>query len=75
MASVKVCDNCAKPITPTNRLVAKLYLTPVVEGRTRSQHSNYTGHMDVGACCADKIVRGLRWQRRKTKPRKAKNAA
>lgn len=66
MASKRVCDNCGTDITKANPIVAKLFMAPVLEGKTRSTHGNYTAHMDIGQCCV-KWATKLGWQKRKTR--------
>jgi hypothetical protein len=54
---------CEKPAV----IVTKVYLVPVENGSRRDQ-SNYTAHMDVGKCCADKAINLGQWQKRKKRP-------
>lgn len=61
------CDVCRQPC---QRVAAKLFLAPIKEGETRKTHSSYTGHADVGECCAEKIVKQMKWQKRGSRPRK-----
>lgn len=74
MAEVRLCDNCGARINDSNPMSVKLFLVPVVEGRTKQQFSNYSGHMDIGKCCAPKVT-GWRWQRRKPRPHQKAVAA
>lgn len=67
MARVLICDVCEKR---TDKIATKLYLAPVTEGNGRATHSNYTAHLDVGTCCADRIVRLGKWRKRQAQPRK-----
>lgn len=71
MARVQMCDVCGKP---TERVVVKLYKAP--KENSRSDHSRYKAHADVGACCVTKINE-IQWQERQTKKKKesAKRAA
>lgn len=56
------CDRCGKP---TNRIAMKLYLTPVNgSSDLRRLMSNYTGHVDIGECCASLVTQGFKWQKR-----------
>lgn len=63
---VHTCDNCGKVTSDKNPVIAKTFLTPVTEGRTRADHSQYTGHMTWGQCCATKVL-GQNWRRRMTR--------
>lgn len=65
---LSTCDNCGKP---TNRVVMKLYLSPV-NGSTRANHSKYTGHADIGECCAAKVTSQFKWQKRQSQKRAAR---
>jgi hypothetical protein len=67
MALHKDCDNCGKRISDDNPIVAKLYIAPFTSGKTRAVHSLYTGHMDIGYCCSAKVVKGMNWQKRRTR--------
>lgn len=58
-----VCDVCGKP---TKEIVGKLTFIPVIPGITRSAHSNYSHHADVGSCCKDKLMKGIRFRKRTT---------
>jgi len=66
MATVRTCDHCSKRITKENPVIAKLFSAPVITGKTRSTHSNYTAHMDIGQCCAEWLVKLGMWQKRQT---------
>lgn len=62
MAKVKVCDGCNKPI---DKVVAKLFYSEIKEANgTRSHHSKYTMHADLGECCAPRFRAAIRWQKR-----------
>jgi hypothetical protein len=54
------CDVCRKP---TNKIVAKLLLTP----SPSVKHSNYTHHADVGECCKDRVIKLFNFRPRMTK--------
>lgn len=76
MANHRTCDNCGKIIHPEkNPVIAKLFLVPVLKGRARATHSDYTGHMDIGQCCVEKVIKGMGWQKRKTKAAKLRATA
>jgi hypothetical protein len=60
---IKRCDVCGKP---TERIVAKIQFIPMIPGVSRSVHSNYTHHADVGVCCEAKLLRGFKWRKRLT---------
>lgn len=69
MARDITCDVCGKP---ANKIVAKLYYSPLSKG-SGFHHSKYTHHLDVGACCGDKresappkILVLFRWRKRQT---------
>lgn len=62
MGSIRRCDVCGNPI---DQVVAKIFLAPVKSGNTRSTHSDYTRHADVGECCV-KSIANIKWQSRKT---------
>lgn len=62
MARSRTCDVCRQEA----EIVAKLYLTPA---NTRSDHNNYTAHIDVGQCCLTKVHQLARWQKRKVRVR------
>lgn len=71
MASVRVCDSCQAPITETNPVITKLFLTPVRPGSAKADHGAYTAHADIGECCKERILGGgIKWQKRK--PRRVK---
>lgn len=63
------CDLCGKP---TERVVAKLYLSNRTGGK--NDHANYTAHADVGECCMGLVVK-FKWQRRKPNKRTKLKAA
>ena len=48
-----VCDLCGQV---TDRMVGKLYFSPIISGATRMNLSNYTHWADVGECCQDKVL-------------------
>jgi len=57
------CDICRKP---TDHIVGKLHFIPV-NGLSRSAHSNYTHHADVGECCKERLLSGFQFRKRMTK--------
>jgi hypothetical protein len=57
------CDVCKKP---TERIVGKLHFIPV-NGLSRSAHSNYTHHADVGECCKERLLHGFAFRKRMTR--------
>jgi hypothetical protein len=64
MARELRCDVCKKP---TNRIVGKLFFTPIVSGvAAGGVHSNYTHHLDVGECCQARLLRGFNFRERMT---------
>ena len=67
MATTKTCDGCGKPITEDNPIVLKLFSAPVKKGETRSTHSYYNRHMDIGQCCVVKVNGLGKWQKRQTR--------
>lgn len=64
MANVKTCDRCKKPV---ERIVLKLYISPAINGK--NDHSNYTGHADIGDCCKAEVMRFVKFQGRKKRGR------
>jgi hypothetical protein len=64
MARSLVCDICRKP---TKRIVGKLFFAPISRGQSKkSAHNNYSLHLDVGACCAEKLEKGFSWTKRRS---------
>lgn len=61
--SLKTCDVCGKP---TDIIVGKLHFIPSIPGVTKLNHSQYTHHADLGACCKDKLFKVLKFQPRMT---------
>jgi hypothetical protein len=57
------CDICRKE---TTRIVGKLHFIPI-NGLSRSAHSNYTHHADVGECCKSKLLNGFSFRKRMTR--------
>lgn len=57
------CDICRRP---TDRIVAKLFLGPIIPGVNRAVHSNYTHHADVGECCEKKLLKAFNFKKRMT---------
>lgn len=58
-----VCDVCGKP---TDQIVGKLTFVPMIPGVSRSAHSNYSHSADVGSCCREKLLRGIKFRPRMT---------
>jgi hypothetical protein len=58
-----ICDCCGKP---TESIVGKLMFVPSIPGISRTAHSNYTHSADVGACCQNKLMRGINFRKRMT---------
>jgi hypothetical protein len=56
-----ICDACGEE---TDEIVSKLFLAPVIRGKTRTNHGNYTAHADVGVCCVEKLTTMVTWQKR-----------
>lgn len=71
MARVATCDMCGKTTDEDNPVVTKLYLSPVNGFKAKDQHSSYSAHMDVGKCCLVKVNALGKWQKRKTRAKKA----
>ena len=73
-----ICDVCGES---TPRIAAKLLLVPlgdngnVPKGRRGWRLTSYSAHADVGECCAPKIVKDIKWQKRKPMPAKKKKTA
>lgn len=67
MAHRLTCDMCGTEITRANPVVAKLFITPVLPGKTVSHHSEYTGSQDVGKCCFSAALKIGTWQRRRSR--------
>lgn len=57
------CDVCKQPC---DRIVGKLFFTPLVPGTRPGVHSNYSHHADVGNCCQTKLLRGFNFTKRIT---------
>jgi hypothetical protein len=55
------CDVCGKP---TTQIVGKLTFIPMIPGISRSAHSNYSDHADVGICCREKVFKAIRFRKR-----------
>lgn len=55
------CDICGKA---TDQIVGKLTFIPMIPGVSRSAHSNYSHHADVGSCCREKILNGIHFRKR-----------
>jgi len=80
VARLRVCDNCGSPLTPSNPVVAKLFLVPTKKNdkdeRVKPPRFNgYTAHMDIGACCAPEMVTKKRWQKRQSLPQRGRRKA
>ncbi len=64
MARQIKCDVCRKV---TDEIVGKLFFTPLTPGRGANNFSNnYSHHLDVGSCCASRLLSGFNWQERLT---------
>jgi hypothetical protein len=63
----KTCDVCGKQSNGDNPIVSKLFIAPILPGKTRATHSYYTGHMDIGKCCIAKVTGLGNWQKRQTR--------
>ena len=64
MARSLHCDICKKP---TQKIVGKLFYTPMVPGVIGSGvHSKYTHHADVGVCCQDRLLTVFNFSERMT---------
>lgn len=61
--TTKICDICKKE---TEQIAGKLFFTPVTNGRSSVDHTNYSHHADVGVCCRDKLLRGFSFTKRLT---------
>jgi len=59
----KTCDVCGRE---TDAIVGKLQFIPCIPGVHKLNHSNYTHHADVGACCKDKLFKAFKFQKRMT---------
>lgn len=62
------CDICKQP---TAQIVAKMFYAearkePIRSKKAKSIHNNYTKHLDVGICCAERVVSGFQWRDRMT---------
>lgn len=57
------CDVCRKE---TEKIAAKLFYTPVINGLSKAVHSNYSHHCDVGICCKDKVLALFNFSKRQT---------
>jgi hypothetical protein len=60
-SNIKRCDMCGGEI---EEIVAKLYLAPIIRGKTRASHNNYTAYLDIGQCCIEKVMKLGKWQKR-----------
>ena len=68
MARKITCDICQKE---TSEIVAKMFYAetkkePIRSKAAKSIHNNYTKHLDVGICCAARVVAGFAWTDRMT---------
>ncbi len=64
MATSRTCDVCGRE---TEEIVSKLFLAPVIPGKTRATHASYTAHLDIGRCCAERVIKLGKWQHRVTR--------
>lgn len=60
------CDRCRKPC---QRIVLKLYVAPKNGSRKGGDHANYTGHADIGECCAQEVTMTYKWTKRQARVR------
>jgi hypothetical protein len=60
---VLVCDICKKE---TKKIIGKLHFIPSIPGVQKAVHSNYSHHLDVGACCKDRLLKGFNFRKRET---------
>jgi hypothetical protein len=68
LARVITCDICKQP---TSQIVAKMFYAemrkePIRSKNAKSIHNNYTKHLDVGICCAERVITGFQWRDRMT---------
>lgn len=68
MARMISCDICKQP---TAQIVAKMFFAeagkePIRSKKAKSIHNNYTKHLDVGVCCADRVINAFDWRDRMT---------
>ena len=62
------CDICKQP---TEQIVAKMFYAearkePIRSKKAKSIHNNYTKHLDVGVCCAERVTTAFQWRDRMT---------
>lgn len=57
MAKVLTCDCCGKP---TDQIIIKMFKAPK---HSKTDHSHYTHHADVGICCINTMNK-INWQPR-----------
>ena len=70
MARTFFCDVCRKK---TDEIVGKLFYTALTPGRGANNFSNnYSHHLDVGSCCADRLLKGFNFHERLTAKEYAK---
>lgn len=68
MSRVLTCDICK---SNTSAIVAKMFYAemgkePIRSKKAKSIHNNYTKHLDVGVCCADRVTTAFQWRDRMT---------
>lgn len=68
MARMLKCDICKQA---TAQIVAKMFYAeigkePIRSKKAKSIHNNYTKHLDVGVCCADRVITAFEWRDRMT---------
>lgn len=68
MARMITCDICKKA---TTSIVGKMFYAetgkePIRSKKAKSRHNNYTKHLDVGVCCADRVLTAFDWRDRMT---------
>lgn len=61
--TTETCDVCGKA---TERIVGKLFFTPLIPGVNGGVHSNYSHHADVGVCCQKRLLNGFKFRKRTT---------
>jgi hypothetical protein len=58
-----VCDVCRKE---TTKIAAKMNYIPTIPGVSTAKHSNYSHTLDVGICCADRVLKLFNFRKRMT---------
>ena len=66
--TVVTCDWCGTEIdAEANPIIAKLFLSPVVRGKSRTDHGSYSASMDIGQCCSFAVLKGKKWRKRQSR--------